>query len=401
MTQPEAVQATDADMSVVLKVVKDITTVPADAWDTCAGSANPFLSHAFLAALEESGSATARTGWLPQHLVLETEGGAVLGCVPMYLKGHSQGEYVFDHGWAHAYEQAGGRYYPKLQVAVPFTPVTGPRLLLAPDAPATTAETLIAGLEKVAEAHEVASLHVTFPTERQWAQFGKAGWLQRTGQQYHWQNAGYGSFDDFLAALASRKRKAIKKERRQVADADVSLSVLTGDDLRTEHWDAFFGFYVDTGSRKWGSPYLTRKFFQLIGERMPERVALVMAQSQGHWVAGALNFIGGDTLYGRHWGCDRHFRYLHFEACYYQAIDFAIRRGLAQVEAGAQGEHKIQRGYMPQRTYSAHLIRDAGLRAAIADYLRRETAAVDWEIEALSEQASPFRRADGDCPDRG
>ena len=400
MTPMEAAQATGDDASVVLRVVKDITAVPADAWDRCAGTDNPFLSHAFLAALEESGSATARTGWLPQHLVLETEDGTVLGCVPMYLKGHSQGEYVFDHGWAHAYEQAGGRYYPKLQVAVPFTPVTGPRLLLAPAAPANTAETLIAGLEKVAEAHEVASLHVTFPTERQWALFGDAGWLQRTGQQYHWQNADYGSFDDFLAALASRKRKAIKKERRQVAEADVSLSVLTGDDLKPEHWDAFFGFYVDTGSRKWGSPYLTRSFFELIGQRMPERVALVMAQSQGHWVAGALNFIGGDTLYGRHWGCDRHFRYLHFEACYYQAIDFAIARGLAQVEAGAQGEHKIQRGYMPQRTYSAHLIRDAGLRTAIADYLRRETAAVDWEIAALAEQASPFRRTDGDCSER-
>ena len=401
MTQAETAQATGDDTTVVLRIVKDITTVPGDAWDRCAGKDNPFLTHAFLAALEESGSATARTGWLPQHMVLETEDGAVLGCVPMYLKGHSQGEYVFDHGWAHAYEQAGGRYYPKLQVAVPFTPVTGPRLLLAPDAPASATETLIAGLEKVAEAHEVASLHVTFPTESQWSLFGDAGWLQRTGQQYHWQNDGYGSFDDFLAALASRKRKAIKKERRQVAEADVALSVLTGDDLKSEHWDAFFGFYMDTGSRKWGSPYLTRSFFELIGERMPERIALIMAQSQGHWVAGALNFIGADTLYGRNWGCDRHFRYLHFEACYYRAIDFAIDQGLATVEAGAQGEHKIQRGYMPQRTYSAHLIRDPGLRTAVADYLRRETAAVDWEIEALAEQASPFRRTDGGCPDSG
>lgn len=401
MTQAGTAQATEDETTAVLRIVKDITTVPADAWDRCAGTDNPFLSHAFLATLEESGSATARTGWLPQHMVLETEDGAVLGCVPMYLKGHSQGEYVFDHGWAHAYEQAGGRYYPKLQVAVPFTPVTGPRLLLAPDAPASTAETLIAGLEKVAEAHEVATLHVTFPTEKQWSMFGDSGWLQRTGQQYHWQNDGYGSFDDFLTALASRKRKAIKKERRQVAEADVAVSVLTGDDLKSEHWDAFFGFYMDTGSRKWGSPYLTRSFFELIGERMPERIALVMAQSQGHWVAGALNFIGADTLYGRNWGCDRHFRYLHFEACYYRAIDFAIDRGLATVEAGAQGEHKIQRGYMPQRTYSAHLIRDPGLRTAVADYLRRETAAVDWEIEALAEQASPFRRTDGTCADGG
>ena len=382
----------DDSPSLILKVVAEIAAVDAGQWDACAGGDNPFVGHAFLSALEESGSACAENGWLPQHLLLESEAGEMLGCVPIYLKNHSYGEYVFDWGWAEAYENAGGRYYPKLQVSVPFTPVTGPRLLVRPDLDrASLAPALIHGLEQVAERHRVSSVHVTFPTEAEWTQFGAAGWLQRTGQQYHWCNEGYACFDDFLASLASRKRKAIKKERRQVAEAGIEMAVLTGADLTESHWDAFYRFYRSTSDRKWGQAYLSRRFFSQLGERLADRVALVMALKDGRFVAGALNLIGGDTLYGRNWGCDEHFKFLHFEACYYQAIEFAIARGLKMVEAGAQGQHKVQRGYLPVRTYSAHYIRDPGLRRAIADFLKREGRMVDWEIQALA-QASPFRK---------
>jgi len=379
-------------VTAILKVHDSIAGVDAADWDACAGPDNPFVSHAFLSILEESGSATGATGWLPQHLVLEDEAGRVLGCVPMYAKGHSYGEYVFDHGWADAYERAGGRYYPKLQISVPFTPVPGPRLLVRPGADAdAVADTLIAGIARVAERHGIVTAHVTFPREAEWARFGAAGWLQRTGQQYHWENRGYASFDDFLNALSARKRKAIRKERREVAEAGVLVRMLTGAELEPGHWESFYRLYRRTTDRKWGAPYLTRDFFRLLGDRMPDRVALVLAERDGRPVGGALNLIGRDALYGRNWGGDTEIRFLHFEACYYQAIEFAINRGLARVEAGAQGEHKIQRGYLPVKTYSAHLIRDPGLRRAVADYLRRETHLIDMDMEALSE-ASPFRK---------
>ncbi len=382
--------------TVILKVADSIAAVDAAAWDACAGADNPFVSHAFLSILEESGSATAETGWLPQHLVLEDEAGGVLGCVPMYVKGHSYGEYVFDQGWADAYERAGGRYYPKLQVSVPFTPVPGPRLLVHPGADAEAlADTLITGIARVAERHGIVTAHVTFPREAEWARFGAAGWLQRTGQQYHWENQGYETFDDFLNALSARKRKAIRKERREVAEAGVRVRMLTGAGLEPAHWETFFALYRRTTDRKWGVPYLTRDFFRLLGERMADRVALVLAELDGRPVGGALNLIGRDTLYGRNWGGGTDIRFLHFEACYYQAIEFAISRGLARVEAGAQGEHKVQRGYLPVKTYSAHLIRDPGLRRAVADYLRRETRLIEMDMEALGE-ASPFRKG-SDC----
>jgi predicted N-acyltransferase len=375
-----------------LKLVADISAIDAAAWDACAGPDNPFLSHAFLLALEESGSVSADTGWLPQHLVLEEPDGRLLGAVPLYLKGHSQGEYVFDHSWARAYEQAGGEYYPKLQSAVPFTPVTGPRLLTRPGAPPGTPALLIRALEQAALAHKVSSLHVTFPTEADWSRFGEAGWLQRIGEQYHWDNEGYACFDDFLATLNSRRRKDIRKERQRAVDGDIRLTVLTGDDLKPRHWDAFFRFYINTSDRKWGDPYLTREFFARIGETMADRIALVMAERDGRWIAGALNLIGTDTLYGRNWGSDgRDYPFLHFETCYYQAIDFAIARGLKRVEAGAQGEHKVMRGYRPVRTYSAHWIRDPSFRRAVADFLVREARAVEAGIEDLAEHL-PFRQ---------
>ena len=385
----------DDSTALILKVHGDIGAVDATAWDRCAGTANPFVGHAFLSALEESGSVSTDSGWLPQHLVLETEAGQVLGCVPMYLKTHSYGEYVFDWGWAQAYEEAGGHYYPKLQVSIPFTPATGPRLLVDPDHDRdAVSDALISGLQQVADRHQVSSLHVTFPTEAEWDRFGRAGWLQRTGQQYHWENAGYRTFDEFLAALASRKRKAIRKERRQVAESGVELNVVTGDGLTESHWDMFFRFYRNTSDRKWGSAYLTREFFSLLGERLADGVALVVATHDGSPVAAALNLIGDDTLFGRNWGCSGHFKFLHFEACYYQAIEFAIARGLKRVEAGAQGQHKVQRGYMPVHTHSAHYIRDPRFRTAIEDFLEREGRMVDWEIQAIA-QGSPFRKEDG------
>jgi uncharacterized protein len=385
----------DGAEQVTVQVVSRIAQVRAAEWDACAGPENPFLGHAFLDALEESKSATADTGWLPQHLVMEDASGRLIGAAPLYLKSHSYGEYIFDHGWAAAYERAGGRYYPKLLSAVPFTPVAGPRLLIRPDAPEGTADALIAAMVEVARQHEVSSLHVNFPHQADLDRFLAAGFLQRTGRQFHWENDGYASFDDFLAALSSRKRKSIKKERREaVADGTV-LHTLTGADIETRHWDAFFRVYIATGNRKWGSPYLTRAFFDLIGRRMREKVVLVMAERGGRFVAGALNFVGSDTLYGRNWGCLGHERFLHFEACYYRAIDFAIARGLKRVEAGAQGEHKIQRGYLPTPTWSAHWIPDPSFRRAVEDFLRRERAAIDHEIEGLSE-FSPFRHEEAE-----
>jgi uncharacterized protein len=373
-----------------VKVASRIAEIPALEWDACAGPANPFLSHAFLDALEASGSATAAEGWLPQHLAVEDGAGRLLGAAPFYLKSHSYGEYVFDWGWASAYERAGGRYYPKLQCAVPFTPVTGPRLLLRPGAPASVSGALIAAMIELARRQGASSAHATFPTKEEWERFGSAGFLLRTGQQFHWENRGYRSFDEFLEALSSRKRKNIRKERRDALADGIEIRMLTGDAIEKRHWDAFFRCYVATGNRKWGSPYLTRKFFDLIGERMADKILLVLAEHKGRFVAGALNFIGADTLYGRNWGALMEFPFLHFEACYYRAIDFAIERGLKRVEAGAQGPHKIQRGYLPTPTYSAHWIRDPGLRRAVADFIARERAAVEHEMDDLGE-LSPYR----------
>lgn len=397
LPDPRPDPADDDDAAFTIKAVGALSQVPAADWDACAGSDNPFLSYAFLSALEDSACVAPDEGWMPQHIVLEDPRGQVVGAMPMYVKGHSYGEYVFDHGWAHAYERAGGRYYPKLLSAVPFTPVTGPRLLVRPGHDTATIEAaLIEGAEQLAQQLGVVTVHVTFPTAAQAARCVDQGWLQRTGTQYHWDNHGYADFEAFLASLNSRKRKAIKKERRAVTEAGIAMHVLTGDDLRPEHWDRFYQFYRNTSDRKWGTPYLNRAFFDLLHQRLRHRVALVMAEEDGTWVAGALNLIGTDTLYGRNWGCDGRYRFLHFEACYYQAIDFAIRTGLGRVEAGAQGEHKLQRGYLPNKTYSAHFIRDPSLKSAVADFLRREGDAVDYEMSALAE-FSPFRKGDGDA----
>ena len=382
--------------SFVLRTASRVADVRAADWDACAHGtaaclANPFISHDFLRALEESGSATQATGWLPQHLLLEDRSGLLVGCMPCYLKSHSQGEYVFDHGWADAYMRAGGRYYPKLQASIPFTPVTGRRLLVraGPDASERQAILLQAAIQ-ITGRLGVSSLHVTFPTREEWQLAGELGFLKRTDQQFHWQNEGYGSFDDFLGRLTSRKRKAIRKERREANDG-IEIERVTGGDLTEAHCDAFFAFYMDTGTRKWGSPYLTRECFSLLRESMADRMLLVLAKHAGRYVAGALNFVGQDTLYGRYWGGIEPQPFLHFEVCYYQAIEFAIAHKLARVEAGAQGAHKLARGYLPAETYSAHYIADPALRRAVGDYLKRERIAVAQEIALLAEE-TPYRR---------
>lgn len=381
---------------VIIRVESEIGAIDAKQWEACANPAgaphNPFLSHAFLAALEESECVSARTGWLPQHLVLEDGTGQVQACMPCYLKGHSQGEYVFDYGWADAFERAGGRYYPKLQSAVPFTPVPGRRFLVPECADAERREQLLlSGVVQLAERQGASSFHATFVTEGEWRRLGALGLLQRTDKQFHWHNAGYGSFDDFLSSLVSRKRKAVKRERRAACANDITIERLRGSEITEDHWDSFYRFYMDTGGRKWGSPYLNRTFFSLLGEAMPERVLLVMCRRAGRYIAGALNVIGGETLYGRYWGCIEHHNCLHFEICYYQAIEFAIEQGLSRVEAGAQGEHKLARGYLPETTYSVHWIANASLRDAVADYLEHERDYVAMEGEALAALA-PFRR---------
>jgi uncharacterized protein len=386
----------DGADAVTVKVLSSIHDAPVAGWDACAGAYNPFASHAFLAALEDSRSVCAETGWLPRHLAVTGADGALVGCMPLYLKSHSYGEYVFDWGWAEAYQRAGGRYYPKLQGAIPFTPVTGRRLLLRPDAPAGTFGALATAAIRIAERLGASSLHITFPTEREIAALEPHGFLVRVGHQYHWENRGYSSFDDFLGDLVSRKRKAIRKERQSVADSGIVLRTLTGGQIDERHWDAFFRFYLDTADRKWGHPYLNREFFRRFGETMAERVVLVMAETQaGEPVGGALNLVGADALYGRYWGCLESCRFLHFEACYYRAIDFAIERGLDRVEAGAQGEHKVQRGYLPQPTWSAHWIAHSGLRRAVQHFLEAERPAVEAEIREWA-ACSPFRRGE-DC----
>lgn len=358
-----------------------VAAIPACEWDAAAGDANPFVSHAFLSALEDSGSVGGNSGWQP--VPLEVAG----GFAPAYLKVHSQGEYVFDHSWADAWERAGGDYYPKLVIAAPFTPVPGPRLLTAD---AAVAKALIRTAELVVDRNGLSSAHANFVEPAQLELFREAGWLIREGQQFHWHNRDYADFEAFLADLSSRKRKAIRKERRE-AQAAVEIVALTGADLDEAAWDAFWQFYQDTGSRKWGRPYLTREFFTAIGQTMAEKILLVMARRDGHWIAGALNFIGSDTLYGRYWGCVEEVPYLHFELCYYQAIDWAIRLGLSRVEAGAQGEHKLARGYLPVATWSAHYIADRGFRAAVADFVKREAKAVEHGIDVLTEMG-PFKK---------
>jgi predicted N-acyltransferase len=355
---------------------------------------NPFVSHAYLSALEESGSATDRTGWLGNHLLLETVDGTLIGAVPGYLKNHSQGEYVFDHGWADAFERAGGSYYPKLQCSVPFTPATGPRLMVADDQDRASIQPALAeSLKEVTRQLGISSAHITFLPRDEVAVFETDGYLHRTDQQFHFINEGYANHDAFLETLASRKRKALKKERRAALENGITIDWLTGSDLTEEIWDQFFAFYMDTGSRKWGRPYLTRKFYSLIGERMADDILLVMAKRQGRYIAGAINFIGGDALYGRHWGCIEEHPFLHFEVCYHQAIDFALAKDLHRVEAGAQGEHKLARGYLPVTTHSAHFIAHPGLRRAVGDYLKRERQEVEQMGEILAEH-SPFRKGE-------
>lgn len=398
---------------ITLEAVPSIGKVAADEWDACANPAretcaepgnavngedhsyNPFISHAFFSALETSGSAVARTGWGARHLVARM-GGRAVGVVPCYLKNHSQGEYVFDHGWADAYERAGGSYYPKLQATVPFTPATGRRLLVRDGVDqARVRKALAGGLIGLCDAVQASSVHMTFAPEDEWAFLAEHGFLQRTDRQFHWRNEGYGTFEDFLGTLASRHRKAIRRERRDALANGITIHHLTGSDITPDAWDAFFEFYMETGSRKWGRPYLTRAFYAQVGETMADDVLLVMAKRDGRWIAGAINFIGSDTLFGRHWGAIEHHPFLHFEVCYYQAIDFAIQRGLKRVEAGAQGEHKIARGYLPQTTYSAHYIADPALRRAVRDYLKHERLHVQDSVEDLTD-AGPFRKTETD-----
>ena len=390
------------DDSFVIRAAASIGAFTRDEWQTLAGADrtslthtyNPFISYDFLSALEDSGCAVPRSGWQGHHLRLETSAGTLLGAVPCYLKSHSQGEYVFDHGWADAFERAGGRYYPKLQASVPFTPATGPRLLvhrdIVHDAPRAA---LASGLKTVTDRLGVSSAHVTFAEPDDIAALEEAGFLIRTDQQFHFFNEGYGSYDDFLATLSSRKRKALKKERREAVAAGIEIDRLTGSDITEAVWDDFFAFYMDTGGRKWGRPYLNRKFFSLIGERMADDVLLVMARRNGRYMAGAINFIGSEVLYGRNWGCIEDHPFLHFEVCYHQAIDFAIERKLKAVEAGAQGEHKLARGYVPVTTQSAHYISHPGLRRAIADYLERERSEVE-RIGEYYEGHTPYRKGE-------
>ncbi len=385
---------------VEVTVHNSVGEIDAAEWDACAcpetadggPPADPFTTHRFLSALERSGSVGTGTGWLPRPLVARV-GGQAVGVLPLYVKSHSQGEYVFDHSWAHAFERAGGEYYPKLQAAVPFTPATGRRFLVRPEHEPTGQAALVQGMVQVAANNDLSSAHVTFCTEAE-AEAGEAmGLMHRIGQQFHWENRGYADFEGFLADLSSRKRKVIRRERRLANDFGGQVRMLTGDAIEPEHWDAFWRFYQDTGSRKWGSPYLTRAFFDELQATMRDDVLLVLAERGGVPFAGALNFIGRDTLYGRYWGCTAHHEFLHFELCYYRAIDFAIEYGLARVEAGAQGEHKLARGYLPVETHSLHWIANDGFRRAVEEFLASERRAVAHENEILTSYG-PFRRVE-------
>ncbi len=380
----------------VVRVVPRMADIEAAAWDRCANPPSfpfdPFVSHAFLLALEEAGTTGPEAGWIPQHLLLEDETGGVAAAMPLYVKTHSQGEYVFDHAWASALHRAGGRYYPKLQAAVPFTPVPGRRLLVPPGPGFEAQERLLANASiELARRIDCSSLHITFLTNAEWTRLGGAGLLQRTCQQFHWTNEGYGSFDDFLATLSSRKRKMIRRERAAALSDGLTIERITGRDITEAHWDTFFAFYTDTGDRKWGSPYLNRRFFSLVGAAMPDRCLLVMVKRGSHTLAGALHIIGGDCLYGRYWGATEHVPFLHFEVCYYQAIDYAIAHRLQRAEAGAQGEHKLARGYRPVTTYSAHWLAEPGLHQAVARYLDAERAEVS-EVNRLLEDYGPYKK---------
>ena len=389
MTSPDAIEIT---------VLAGLGEIDAADWDACAAPEaadggrphDPFTTHRFLHALEASGSVGTGTGWQPRHLVARA-GGEVIGVAPLYAKGHSQGEYIFDHNWAHAWQRAGGRYYPKLQLAVPFTPATGRRFLVKPGEEGRGTAALVQGAVSLASEQRLSSFHVTFCTPEEAARGSEIGLLHRITQQYHWENRDYSDFEAFLADLSSRKRKTIRKERRTAQEFGGEIVGLTGDDIRPEHWDAFWHFYQDTGARKWGTPYLTRAFFDIAQETLADDMLLVLALREGRPVAGALNFIGRETLYGRYWGAIEHHACLHFEACYYQAIDYAIAHGLNSVEAGAQGEHKIARGYLPVETHSLHWLADQGFSRAVEDYLEAERAAVGEDIEVLTSYG-PFRK---------
>ena len=387
--------------------IPSLDRIAAQEWDACANPPsltetnafgeryNPFISHAFLSALERSRSVGGRTGWTSAHVLVEDAEGRLAACAPAYVKSHSMGEYVFDHSWAHAYENAGGSYYPKLQVAAPFTPVTGRRLLVRPDAAPGAREALIGALRGLREAVEASSVHVTFANADDAAALGAAGFARRTGEQFHFLNEGYADFEAFLAALSSRKRKVIRRERRDALGDEIAIDLLTGSDIKSKHWDSFFAFYMDTGSRKWGRPYLTRAFFEEIGATMADRVLLVLARRGARHIAGAINFLGDDAIYGRNWGAIEERPFLHFEVCYYQAIEYAIRHGMARVEAGAQGEHKLARGYRPVATHSLHDFADPRFARAVRDYLVREREAVDEQI-ADYEAGLPFRKGDAE-----
>lgn len=387
-------------LALTARYVTSLAAVPASAWDACANPAlvgaaeerfNPFISHAFILALEASGSVGPTTGWRPAHVLIETADARIVAAAPAYLKSHSLGEYVFDHGWADAYQRAGGRYYPKLQVAVPFTPVTGRRLLLAADAPEAARPALIQSLRRLRETAGASSIHITFPTSQEIDSLVADGFLRRIGEQFHFHNPGYRDFEDFLDRLSARKRKAIRRERRAALGDDLEIDLLSGADIQQRHWEAFYQFYLSTTTRKWGRPYLTRAFFDCIGATMSDRILLVLVRRGGAYVAGAINFLGDEAIYGRNWGAIEDRPFLHFEVCYYQAIDYAIRHGYRRVEAGAQGEHKLMRGYEPVQTYSAHAFADPALQAAVADYLAAERRAVESGI-VTAREALPFRR---------
>ncbi len=378
----------------VAKIINSLNDVSKAAWDACAGDSNPFLSYDFLQSLETSGCVQAETGWQPQHIILfhSDNEDDLLAVMPLYLKSHSQGEYVFDHGWADAYERAGGRYYPKFQSSIPFTPATASKLLIKNNSDAQhMSEALISTAVQFTRNAEISSLHLTFVPEHEVEAYKKMGLLVRNDQQFHWFNKDYKTFDDFLNALSSRKRKQIKKERRGALESGIKIHHFTGDALCEEHWDAFFDFYVDTGNRKWGQPYLNRQFFSEISSKMADKIILMMCERGGVYIAGALNFLGEDTIYGRHWGCIEDHPFLHFETCYYQAIEYAIAHNLKCVEAGAQGPHKIARGYKPTKTYSAHYLRDEGFHKAVDNFLQMETREVDAHIDYLGER-TPFKK---------
>ena len=385
-------------MSLAVRALQSIHDISACDWDACANPGleqtpfDPFISHAFLAALESSGCVSEATGWKPFHLILENEDAEIRALAPAYLKSHSRGEYIFDAGWADALYRAGGHYYPKLLIAVPFSPVTGRRLLVHPNADPTRAQSqLMQGCAAICEQNQISSTHINFMPKAEWQTAAEVGYLQRTDQQYHWINKNYKHFDDFLAELSAKKRKNLKRERREAVKDDIQIKQITGGDIKEHHWDAFYQFYLDTGARKWGTPYLNRTFFSLIGEAMPERLLITLCERAGQPIAGALHVIGGDALFGRYWGCTEQHRFLHFEACYYQAIDFAIQHKLRRVEAGAQGAHKAIRGYLPCPTFSAHWILHPGLREAVAHFLNDETSRVRADI-AYMEDHTPYKK---------